>query len=114
LAGEKFREGDRELFDELAALYLEESAKNLADIHKAFHAGDGKLLERLAHTVKGASANIAANLVARAALALEQHARSSGTADAESKIIALKTELNKLRPALELLLRKVAHESHHD
>jgi two-component system sensor histidine kinase/response regulator len=104
-------EGERELFEELAALYLEEVAKNLAEIHKAFHDGDAKVLERLAHTIKGASANIAANQAAQTASALEQHVRFRGIAQAESKIEALEHEVQKLRPVLESHTRKVTHES---
>jgi PAS domain S-box-containing protein len=102
-------EGDRQLLEELAALFVEESAKNMEGIEEAFQAGEARLLERLAHTVKGASANIGATLVSRAALALEKQARSGDLANAREKIAALRVEIERLRPELESLQRKPAH-----
>jgi len=103
-------EGDRELLEELAILFLEESARNLQAIRAAFDASDGALLERLAHTLKGASANIGAVSVSRAALGLEEQARSRNLTDARQKIVALEMEIERLRPALDPLLRKIAPE----
>jgi PAS domain S-box-containing protein len=107
-------EGDQALFEEIAALFAEESVKNLEEIRQAFRAGDAKLLERLAHTMKGASANVGAKAVSSAALALEEQARIRGIANADAKIAPLEAAVAALRPALEPFLRKVAHESHHD
>jgi two-component system sensor histidine kinase/response regulator len=102
-------EGDRDLLEELAALFAEESAKNVAEIHRAFDTGDVVLLQRLAHTVKGASANLGANCVSRAAMAIEEQARDWNLSAAGKKIAALEVELAKLRPMLESLTRKVTH-----
>jgi two-component system, sensor histidine kinase and response regulator len=99
-------DGDRQLLEELAALFLEESAQNLREIRKAFQAGEARLLERLAHTVKGASANIGATLVARAAADLEKVGRSRNLAGAESPLSKLEAELTRLEP----VLRELAHD----
>ena len=99
-------EGDRGLLEEIATLFAEESAKNLREIHHAFDAGDSVLLERLAHTMKGASANIGAVRVSRAALALEQVSRTRKLTDAQSTIAALEREIEILQPAIAVLLKK--------
>ena len=102
-------EGDHDLLAELAVLFAEESAKNFTDIRGALASGDAPLLERLAHTVKGAASNIGATSVARAALTLETQARSRDLGPAAAQIAALSEELERLRPELESLTRKVAH-----
>ena len=99
-------EGDRDLLEELAILFSEESARNIHEVRAALKSGDTVLLERLAHTVKGASANIGAVSVSCAALALEQAARSRDLLDAQGKMEVLEIELERLRPALDLLIRK--------
>jgi PAS domain S-box-containing protein len=104
-------EGDRALLEELALLFLEEVANNLKGIHESFRAADALTLERLAHTVKGASSNIGATRVSQAALALEQLGRSRDLSAAQPKIAALEAEIEKLRPLLDQLSRKVTQES---
>jgi two-component system sensor histidine kinase/response regulator len=107
-------EGDQALFEEIATLFAEESVKGLEEIRQAFRTGDARLLERLAHMMKGASANLGAKAVSSAALALEEHARTRGIASADAKIAPLEAAVAALRPILEPFLRNVAHGSHHD
>ncbi len=101
-------DGDSELLEELATLFADEGVKNIRDIHEAFAAADAKLLERLAHTVKGASANIGAASLSHAALVLEELARSGDLTNAAEKIAALERELARLLPAIKSLARKTA------
>jgi CheY-like chemotaxis protein len=103
-------EGDRQLLEELAALFAEESVKNIQGIREAFRAGDAFLLERLAHTIKGASSNIGAMSLSRAALALEEQARSRDLSKASERIAALEAEAERLRPELDLLQRNPVQE----
>jgi two-component system, sensor histidine kinase and response regulator len=102
-------EGDRGLLEEIAMLFAEESAKTLGEIHAAFEAGDAALLERPAHTMKGASANRGAVRVSRAAHALEQPARAQDLSNARAEIDQLEREIEVLRPAIESLLKKETH-----
>jgi two-component system, sensor histidine kinase and response regulator len=102
-------EGDRDLFEELVTLFSEETMKTMQEIQDAVRKGNSKALERLAHTVKGASSNIGAVGVSRAALALEQHARTVGVKDAHRKITMLEAEIERLRPALESAVRRAPH-----
>ncbi len=66
------------------------------------------LLERLAHTLKGASASLAAGRVADAAFALEKQARTGVVGDAEQLLETLLGEINSLLPEIELFCKKVA------
>jgi two-component system sensor histidine kinase/response regulator len=101
-------EGDRQLLEEIAHLFAEESPKSLSAIHAAINARDAQLVERLAHSVKGAAANLSANRVAQAALALEDLARIGDLADAPRLLLGLEEEIARLLPEVESLFTKVA------
>src|SRR5208282_3604541 len=98
-------EGDRALLDELLGLFAEECQKTIKGIREAFNTRDARLLERLAHTVKGSAANLGANDVSKAASALEKKARAGDPSDTVEQIAALEREVERLMPELESLLR---------
>ena len=102
-------ENDRDLLEEILHIFSEESVQNAAQIHAAAEARDAHLLERLAHTVKGAAANIGGVLVSDAARALEQTARE-GSLDAAGPLIEeLDRQLQALLPELDSFCKKVPH-----
>ncbi len=98
-------EGDRALLDELLGLLAEECQKTIKGIREAFNSRDARLLERLAHTVKGSAANLGANDVSKAASALEKKARAGDLGNTVEQIAALEREVERLMPELESLLR---------
>jgi two-component system, sensor histidine kinase len=102
-------EGDRELLDEIVDLFAGECSRSLVDIRHAVQGNDAALLERLAHTLKGSSANIAATGVCQAALSLETLARGGDLAKAVAQIDVLESELNRLLPQLGARSGKVPH-----
>ena len=71
-------EGDRELLSEIVQLFISECPRTFGELREALNANDAHLLERLAHTLKGSSANISATGLCQAALA-------SGDASAERR-----------------------------
>ena len=75
-------EGDRELLEEIVRIFTGECSSSMNAIRQALSAGDAPLLERLAHTIKGASANLSAAAVSSAALELEKLAAAGNLADA--------------------------------
>ena len=87
-----------------------ECPRNLTELRQALDAGDAHLLERLAHTLKGSSANISATSLCQAALVLEMHARAGDLEKAREQIEILKEELSRLLPELEAWSPRVAHE----
>ena len=101
-------EGDRELLEELMGMFAAECSHDIAEIRKSLEARDMGLLERLAHTLKGASASLAAGRVADAAFALEKQARTGVVGDAEQLLETLLGEINSLLPEIELFCKKVA------
>jgi two-component system sensor histidine kinase/response regulator len=100
-------EGDRELLDELARLFIEGSAAAMAEMRQALTERDAHRLDRLAHTMKGSSSSLGANRVSEAALVLEMRARSSALENAGELIDALQSELDRVLPELDSLTRKV-------
>jgi len=101
-------EGDRELLQEIARIFQTECPPMLAEIREAWNARDARLLERLAHTLKGSSGNIGGRLVSLAAAELEQQARSGILEPAGEQIERLAKETERLLSECDALLRKVA------
>jgi len=100
-------EGDRDLFAELARLFVEECPAAMKQMRDAHRNSDAHLLDRLAHTMKGSSASLGANGVSEAALALEMRARSAALQNAGELIDDLQTEIDRALPEFESLTRKV-------
>ena len=69
-------EGDQELLTEMIHLFQEDAPNSLAAMRDALEQGDMAVLERSAHSLKGAASNLSANATAAAALQLEQDARN--------------------------------------
>ena len=101
-------EGDRDLLEELVQLFTQECPANMVAIRQAQDERDAHLLERLAHTLKGASANLGAQRVFASASELEAHALAEDWNHAGESIETLQTELSRLLPELDSLCRKVA------
>jgi CheY-like chemotaxis protein/HPt (histidine-containing phosphotransfer) domain-containing protein len=101
-------DGDRELLENLMGMFAGECSRDIAEIRKSLEARDMGQLERLAHTLKGASASLAAGRVADAAFALEKQARTGEVGNAEKLLEILLAEINRLLPEIEAFCRKVA------
>jgi two-component system, sensor histidine kinase and response regulator len=100
-------EGDRELLDEIVRIFLDECPRNMADIQNSIRAADPSVLERAAHTLKGAAANLCAGGVTRSAADLENCARTGDLSQARDQFHALQDAVGQLLHELEGLLRKV-------
>jgi two-component system sensor histidine kinase/response regulator len=100
--------GDSALIRELAALFLQDSPARIAEMAKALDAGDRTALERAAHTLKGSSGSLCGHGAARAALRLEELAKSGALAEARAAHAALGDEVRKLQDALADLARRHA------
>ena len=100
-------EGDRDLLEEIVRIFTGECSSNMDAIRQALSAGDAHLLERLAHTIKGASANLSASAVSAAALKLEKLAAAGNLADAREWVDKLQHEIGRLLPELASVCQKV-------
>jgi len=102
-------DGDRELLEEIIRVFTDESPRMIADLRRAFDAGDPRLVERQSHMLKGSSSNLGATAVSRSAADVEAKARAGDLPGARSKLENLEREVKALLAELESLTRKVAH-----
>jgi CheY-like chemotaxis protein/HPt (histidine-containing phosphotransfer) domain-containing protein len=101
-------EGDSELFEEMARIFVDECAKIMAEIRCALDAPDAHLLEQSAHRLKGSSSTLGAKLLAQSASELELMARAGDLRSARLQFITVEAEVNKLFVELEAISRKAA------
>jgi HPt (histidine-containing phosphotransfer) domain-containing protein len=101
-------EGDTDLLEELVRLFARESPGNMAAIGRARDAHDAILLEQLAHTLRGASANLGAERVLGWASSIESHARAQDWETAGASIESLQIEVGRLLSELDSFCRSVA------
>lgn len=91
---------DEALLQELATLFLTEGPKHLLELKAALATGDGPLLSRAAHTLKGAAGLFGAVEVTRAASEMEGLGRAGDLARAERVCADLEAALTRLLHAL--------------
>ena len=102
-------EGDNELLEEIARIFLEECAKSLTEIRKALEIPDANALEQLSHRLKGSSSNLGARSLAQSAAELEMMARAGDLRSARLQFNTVEAEARKLCSELEAISRKVTH-----
>jgi PAS domain S-box-containing protein len=103
-------ESGEEMLAELIPLYLKESAHLFNDILTAFNKEEMVDLNRLAHTLKGSSANIGIKSVAALCKALEEASKNNDMPEVSNLVTALSNELKRVWQ----VLNQTYHPSHHD
>jgi HPt (histidine-containing phosphotransfer) domain-containing protein len=82
-------------------LFLGDVPQLLDAMHKALQQRDMVLLERSAHSMKGAAGNLSAQVTLDAALHLEQSAKKGDAELSEKNLKALEAAVQRLIPLLE-------------
>jgi CheY-like chemotaxis protein len=101
--------GDREFFDEIARIFLDDVPRLRKQIGDALGQNDSEALCRAVHTLKGAAGYFAVPSVIDAAKAVELKAQSGDLAGVGSVLTALEQSLDRILPALrESLLQPIA------
>jgi len=95
--------GKRDLLRKMAELFLADCPGLLTRIRSALAANDESTLERAAHRMKGAAANLSAARVVGVARRLEEIARQGHLAEANATRVELEDEVVHLEHALEIL-----------
>jgi HPt (histidine-containing phosphotransfer) domain-containing protein len=95
--------GDRGLLAELATIYLEDEAAQIAAVAEAVEGGDAERVRRAAHAIKGSVANFGAGRAHAAALAMEMAGRNGDLSCAPALLGTLRRELAALHAALTAL-----------
>jgi signal transduction histidine kinase/HPt (histidine-containing phosphotransfer) domain-containing protein/BarA-like signal transduction histidine kinase len=94
-------DGKDELLKKMAGIFYDDMPLQLEKLRHAFADEDINLIRRQAHTIKGASAAIRANLLADAAMQVEKAAIEEKHQEAFELFKRLEPELEKARKALE-------------
>jgi len=96
--------GDRQLFRELAMIFVEDSPRLLESLAVSLSKRDQGQAERCAHGLKGIAANIGGVRVERVAVVVEDAARSGQLDLADVGFESLSVELTQLIGALRAML----------
>jgi len=88
---------------EIVNEYLTVSDEGRTDLHRQLRDGDWNAIERTAHTLKGASANVGATGLAAVCASLETRAREARHDDAAALLDQFDAELMRVRAALEIV-----------
>jgi two-component system, sensor histidine kinase and response regulator len=89
-------DGDFGFFKELMSEFLSNITQQLQILNQAVKAGDAKLVEREAHTIKGAAGNLGAKNLAESALKLELLGRNGNLENAVNLIIELESATKRV------------------
>jgi signal transduction histidine kinase/DNA-binding response OmpR family regulator len=92
--------GDRALLKELVGVFLSEAPGWMRDLEGAIQRGDAALVQRLAHTIKGAVDSCGASRAYDAAMLLERMGRGGELRGAREEYATLAGELAQVRPEL--------------
>lgn len=96
-------DGDMELFQELAGIFLESYSKQLADVENAIEKNDMNALESAAHSIKGSVGVFCAKPAFDVALKLEMMGRENNMSEACEAYKVLSVEIERLCRALETI-----------
>jgi HPt (histidine-containing phosphotransfer) domain-containing protein len=95
--------GDRDVLRELALLYRDDAASQLAALDQAAAQRDVAGVARIAHGLKGSSSSIGARRAADAFRALEEMGRAGALAGLDAAVAHAREECERARHALEVL-----------
>ncbi|MFH2218487.1 MAG: response regulator [Pseudomonadota bacterium] len=103
--------GKRELFQEIADLFLKNLPAYVAQIREGIARGDAEALEHSAHALKGSVANFGAKRSYEAAYVLENLGKEGKMGEAGDVLAKLEKDLDALGKALKRTLQEMTHEN---
>jgi len=101
-------DGDLELLEEIAALFLDSCTAWLEDLRRGVADSDAAAIERAAHTMKGSAASIGARPLADTALRVEKIGASGDLAEVDSAVRELESQVGALTGGLRSFLEERA------
>jgi len=85
-----------EFLREIVAIYIEDTPKRIADLKTCLAAGDVLSFTRAAHTIKGSSANLGAQILKKIGERMELLSRTEGLGGVASLVADCETEFAKV------------------
>jgi HPt (histidine-containing phosphotransfer) domain-containing protein len=101
-------EGDQELLTEMIQIFKEEAPALMAAMRSALQSGDWIVLERSAHSLKGAASNLSSKSAASVALKLEHDAQNKDEGSAKLSLAEVERVMQLLLPALSDICQGVS------
>jgi CheY-like chemotaxis protein/HPt (histidine-containing phosphotransfer) domain-containing protein len=98
--------GDVEFERDILMLLLSDTDERIAELESALRDQDALLVRRIAHTIKGASANAGAKKLGKIAYEIEKIGAHGGLDQAPDTLTHLKSELERVRSYLQDYLRR--------
>lgn len=92
--------GDREIYEEVVAVFLQDTPNTLQDISNAYSESDISTLNRLCHSIKSASRSIGGIKLGAVAEKLEHESSKNDLSNAEKLINEMNSEFSKLKQKL--------------
>jgi histidine phosphotransfer protein HptB len=89
-----------EFLREIVGIYIEDTPKRLADLRASLASGDVSSFTRAAHTIKGSSANVGAQVLKGIAERLEIASRKDGLGGVASQISDCEDEFERVKVEL--------------
>jgi histidine phosphotransfer protein HptB len=94
-----------EFLREIVGIYIEDTPKRIAELRASMASGDVKTFTRAAHTIKGSSANVGAQILKSLGERMELISRTEGlasvaslVADCDAEFARVAVELRRLAP----------------
>ena len=100
-------DGDKELFRELADMFLKDCTKQMSDIKDAITQGNSKALEKSSHSIKGSVGTFCAQPAHDAAFNLEMMGRANNLTNAMGAYALLEREIGQLKLLLTAYSKEV-------
>ena len=101
-------EDDKELLAEMVQLFIDDLPTLINTMHDALQRGNMLVLERSAHSLKGAAGNLSAKHAAAAAMKLEKDANNNDAESAKESLAGVEQAMKILVPALSALCQGVS------
>ncbi|MFA6290577.1 MAG: response regulator [Victivallales bacterium] len=89
--------GDKDFFDELVKLFIEDTPKHFASLKTAYNNKDAEEIQHIAHTIKGSAGNFGASSLQKVALSLEQTAKTGNFSKISHLIDVVEMEFEILK-----------------
>jgi HPt (histidine-containing phosphotransfer) domain-containing protein len=99
--------GDGSLLNAVVSEFVGESTRQLVDVSTALRQGDPQLIERTAHSLRGASSNLGATTLADLCGELEVLARATALAMAPDLLESIRAEHLRVCSALDVVFEGV-------
>lgn len=101
--------GDTQFYDEIIDVFLQDVPKQIRTLEDAINRGDAIIIQRQAHTLKGASASIGAAGLEEVAFQLERASEKQDLSQVVWILDSIKTEFNRFQDMLTVQQKREDH-----